>query len=613
MPIIEGTLPQPRIPQLFYFFDTPTREKDSSGGDTSGLLIPGFDHTSRDVAFTSFVYEDVWAGLDSVEFTFEDPNQVLADHPLVQVLRTKVAFSFGYMAGFGSGEDTMQRTMSKARVMTLYRVAQNYPLNGKIQTKLRFFSAGVKMTHLRRNWVYAQSDPAKQRTTQMPATDVAKQIATANGLTYNIEPARDLTNSKRAEWKQTNQTDMEFLNSIAVGLRAKDGREGKYQVMIRGNTLHFGPISVDEASLATFYYRGPNSPIIDFRPKHPADVSKGLGWATMLTGYDSVTGGLGDDSRIGGISNIRNDTGQDKMGSRQTAGDQGEGGVTLDNAGQAPNIPATNDPEQERRRTVQEANADVLARLIERSVHDKLVDLGLPPDEVERDLADDRAELVEEIRQLQSLGTDPNNTIEQVTSPAEGMNDQQGLDYLRMAQLNALTADLDMYGWPLIEAGRCISIGNVSNLFRGRWWIKKAIHRIDRGKGYVTSCDMQKNALGVGDPTPGTQKEKRSPDRLTELVRVCNLDKPAGEVTCEIQVRLTGRVNEIFKATDPAAISAAAQVAEQDAALAAYTARFHRSIRDQLYVPSDATTVNADDFVAERIDIVKLLTGGGRN
>ncbi|MCB7129842.1 MAG: hypothetical protein J3T61_09930, partial [Candidatus Brocadiales bacterium] len=372
-----AAVPQPRTPQLFYRFEVPS----TAGKDDGGDFQPGFDaQTQGQVAFVSMEYEDVWNGLDSCTLVFEDPNRALIDHPLLRPLSTKITFTFGYGQGFGETVGAgLQRTMSHPRIMTLVRAEQNYPQSGKVVTTLRFFSSGVKLSHLRRNFTYRHTDQSKRGVEKLKATEVARRIARKNGLTPVITDAAVATSSAKVEWKQTNQTDMEFLREMGLPLRAADGREGAYQVMIRDNSLIFGPITVDEEVLAVWAYKGPNSPILNFRPKHPSDIMKGIGWITGYAGYDPRTGGLGPGSQDeGGVSN-QNDLEQHLMGVGQTQGETGEKGVGRETDNAAPRFQRNQDPEAERRRTSLEADASVIENNIERSRTDELA-LGTPAD-----------------------------------------------------------------------------------------------------------------------------------------------------------------------------------------------------------------------------------------
>ncbi len=536
-----AAVPQPRIPQLYYSFSVPATSKDPGG-----TFVPGFDkETQANIAFVSLEYEDVWNGLDSCSLVFEDPNQVLANHPFLKPLQTRITFSFGYAQGFGKTVgSSLQRTMAHPRTMLLFRVEQNYPQTGKIISTLRFFSSGVKLSHLRRNFTYIHTDEAKRGVVKLNATEVARFIANANGLTPVIEDARVATGSAKEEWKQTNQTDMEFLRQIGLPLRAADGREGAYQVMVRDNSLIFGPITVDEDILATWTYKGPNSPILNFRPKHPADMQKGLGWITAFAGYDPRSGGLGLGSQIEGNVTVLNDVNQDKMGAGQTRGDTGEKGVTFENNNAAATMQRVIDPEAERRRTRLEADASIL----EKNINQKRTDLqalGTPADEINADLEQDFADLADVRAQIEAIGTGDDSQVNDL-DPYADVNANMAENYLRQAQLNALTADIEIFGWPAIEAGRAIGVANVAELFRGKWWIKKATHRIDRTVGYVTRMDMQKNALGIPNPTPGSQTPKRVPDRDTQTVRVIDIDTGQERV----ERRSASTVNDMFTQTE---------------------------------------------------------------
>lgn len=535
-----AAVPQPRVPQLYYSFTVPATSKDPGG-----TFIPGFDaETQAHIAFVSLEYEDVWNGLDSCALVFEDPNQVLANHPFLKPLQTRITFSFGYSQGFGETVNGgLQRTMAHPRTMLLFRVEQNYPQSGKITSTLRFFSSGVKLSHLRRNFTYIHSDDAKRGKVKLKATEVARFIAVANGLTPVVTEARVATGSAKEEWKQTNQTDMEFLRQIGLPLRAADGREGAYQVMVRDNSLIFSPITIDEDILATWTYKGPNSPILNFRPKHPSDMQKGLGWITAYAGYDPRTGGLGLGSQIEGKITVLNDKGQDKMGVGQTRGDTGEKGVTLENAGAAPRLQRVADPEAERRRTTLEATASILENNINRKRTDAQA-LGTPPDEINALLEQDFADLAVVRGQIEAIGKGDDSQVNDL-DPYSEVNVNMAENYLRQSQLNALTADIEIFGWPAIEAGRAIGVANVAELFRGKWWIKKAIHRIDRTTGYVTRMDMQKNALGIPNPTPGSQTSKRTPDRDTQTVRVIDID--TGQET--VQRRAASKTSNMFRQT----------------------------------------------------------------
>jgi hypothetical protein len=432
--------------------------------------------------------------------------------------------------------------------MTLVRAEQNYPQSGKVVTTLRFFSSGVKLSHLRRNFTYRHTDQSKRGVEKLKATEVARRIAKKNGLTPVITDAAVATSSAKVEWKQTNQTDMEFLREIGLPLRAADGREGAYQVQIRDNSLIFGPITVDEEVLAVWAYKGPNSPILNFRPKHPSDIMKGIGWITGYAGYDPRTGGLGPGSQDeGGITN-QNDAEQHLMGVGQTQGETGEKGVGRETDNHAPRFQRNQDPEAERRRTSLEADASVIENNISRKRTDELA-LGTPADEIEDALTPLYADLADVRARIEAIGTGDDSEIIDESPNAES-NKNQAENYQRQAQLNALTADLEIFGWPAIEAGIAIGVDNVADLFRGKWWVKKAIHRIDRTTGYITRMDMQKNALGIPNPAPGTQTDTHTPDRETETTRAYDVD--TGRET--VVRRSASRLNEMYRAsqrTDP--------------------------------------------------------------
>ncbi len=62
--------------------------------------------------------------------------------------------------------------------------------------------------------------------------------------------------------------------------------------------------------------------------------------------------------------------------------------------------------------------------------------------------------------------------------------------------------------------------------------------------------DMQKNALGIPNPAPGSQTDKRTPDRETETTRVYDID--TGRET--ISRRAASTLNEMYRQsqrTDP--------------------------------------------------------------
>ena len=219
--------PQVRIPTLVYDLTTP-----ASKTEPGGTMIPGFDpETMRVVAFESFEYTDVWAGLDKVKMTFSDPERKLVDHPKLREFQTKLRFRFGY-------RDTI---LSKFRTMKLYRVLQSYPPSGKVQTTLIFFSAGVELGSQRRNFLYKHR--GVKRGQFMTAAFVAGLIAKDNGFLPQIEPTRANASASRLEWKQHNQTDIEFLTKIGEGLRAVDeGKPGRYYVQVRDNELIFAPM-----------------------------------------------------------------------------------------------------------------------------------------------------------------------------------------------------------------------------------------------------------------------------------------------------------------------------------------------------------------------------------
>ena len=579
-------VPTPRVPQLFYRFEIAATAKDEGGS-----FVPGFDPQTQDqVAFVSMEYEDLWHGLDSCTFVFEDPNRVLIDHPLLRPLSTKVTFSFGYAQGFGETVGArLQSTMSHCRVMTLVRAEQNYPQTGKVGTTLRFFSSGVKLSHLRRNFTYRHLDQSKRGVEKLKATEVAKRIAEKNGLHPVITEAKVATGSAKVEWKQTNQTDMEFLRQIGLPLRAAGkeagGREGAFQAMIRDNSLIFGPITVDEEVLATFTYKGPNSPILNFRPKHPSDIMKGIGWITGYTGYDTRTGGVSLGGTDTGAITNQNDEGQHLMGAGQTQGETGEKGVGRETDNHAPTFQRTEDPEAERRRTSLEATASVIKNNIDRKRADELA-LGTAPDVIEDELAPLYSDLESVNAQIDAIGTGDETFIVDESPNAE-VNKTQAENYQRQAQLNALTADLEIFGFPAIEAGIAIAVDNVAELFQGKWWIKKATHRIDRTTGYITRMDMQKNALGIPNPAPGSPAETRKPDRETETVRITDLT--TGEERIERRAASTvNGMNRSTQRTDPTQNNRQRQILLQS------LQTLHSSF------PADAsrvgipTTVNAD-------------------
>ena len=536
-----AAVPQPRVPQLYYFFRTPANKKEPGG-----VFRPGFDvDTQAEVAFVSLEYEDVWNGLDSCTVVFEDPNKKLVNHPLLKVLETRITFSFGYGQGFGETVDSqLQRTMSHDRTMLLFRIEQNYPQSGKVVSTLRFFSSGMKLSHLRRNFTYIQRDPTKRGKVPVSAKDVIEFIAKANGLDPRVCIPKGVTGSTKEEWKQTNQTDMEFLRQMGMGLRDSEGRTGVYQIMVRDNALIFAPITTDEDTIAIWTYRGSTSPILNFRPKHPADMQKGLGWITAITGYDPRTGGVGPLSRIESSITVLNDEGQDKHGPGQTRGDIGEKGLGLENANAAPRLHRVADPEAERRRTRLEADASVARNNIDRKRTD-LQSLGTPPDEIEAQLEQDRADLAATEAKIEAIGTGDDSEIDDL-SPYSDVAKNQAENFLRQAQLNALTADLEIFGWPPVESGTAIAVDNVAELFQGKWWLKKVIHRIDRTIGYVTRMDMQKNALGIPNPTAGSQTPKRTPNRDTQTVRVFDVDTNQERV----ERRSASTVNNMFRQTN---------------------------------------------------------------
>jgi hypothetical protein len=521
------------------------------------------------------------------------------------MLSTIITFSFGYAQGFGETVGAgLQRTMSHPRVMLLIRVEQNYPQSGKIITTLRFISPGAaKYAYLRRNATYFHPDVSKRGVEKVKAEDVARQIARIHGLNHVIEPTKVATGSAKVEWKQTNQTDFEFLRQIGLPLRAADGREGAYQAMVRDGNLQFGPITVDEDVLQIFTYKGPNSPILNFRPKLPADLLKGAAWIAGYAGLDPHTGRLSPGSRdeIDTLTS-QTDEGQDLMGVGQIRGDTGERGITAENAGAASKLPRTHDPEAERRRTNLEGIATVIRGNIDRKRTD-LIALGTPPDEIEAELTPEYDSLAVNQANIDALGLGDNSAITDFSPDAES-NRNQAENFHRQSMMNALTADLEIFGWPAIGAGTAIAVANVAEMFRGKWWVKKVIHRIDRTVGYVTKMDMQKNALGIANPTAGSQTSKRTPDRDTQTVSVIDLD--TGKTTVERRAASTvSNMNRQTERTDPTQNRGQQTISLQS------NQTLHSSNPPNIRFPKTLTTIDADQVNSTAVlnSLVKALGG----
>ena len=90
-----------------------------------------------------------------------------------------------------------------------------------------------------------------------------------------------------------------------------------------------------------------------------------------------------------------------------------------------------------------------------------------------------------------------------------------------------LTATAELWGFPLLKAGDPWGVTGVSRRFEGKWWIKEITHKIDRSTGFTTKLDMQKNALGIGDPAAGNPADSR--DNLVDIVLVYDFHTGVGK------------------------------------------------------------------------------------
>lgn len=75
--------------------------------------------------------------------------------------------------------------------------------------------------------------------------------------------------------------------------------------------------------------------------------------------------------------------------------------------------------------------------------------------------------------------------------------------------LATMTANLEILGDPLLQAGQVITMAGVGNRYGGNWYVKKVTHKI--GNDYRTSVELEKNATLIDTGTTNKQVPTSEP------------------------------------------------------------------------------------------------------
>jgi hypothetical protein len=201
--------------------------------------LEGLEHS----LIQEVVFEDTSSGSDLLTITFQDPDFILIDSPMI-VKATPVKFVGGWLF---DNKDLFSGYISAADV--------SYPANGVPTLTITCMDKSFMMDRIDR----------KEKYKDMRYDQIATQVAQRNGLaivTQNSGKVEETTT-------QSDKSDIQFLTDLAEEL--------EWLVWVKDSTLYFLPPDFGSSPTKTYWWRRPPFNLIEFSPRViQADTKDGI-------------------------------------------------------------------------------------------------------------------------------------------------------------------------------------------------------------------------------------------------------------------------------------------------------------------------------------------------
>ena len=214
----------------------------------------------------SFSFMDNEEEMDVLELRVSNRNLQFVDDPLFQEGNEIVA-RFGYVG-----------KLSPLKRAVIKDIDYDFPAKGAPSIRIKAYDKGFKLAgkENQKQWQRGGGD--------ISYSDIAKQIAEANGLRPVVTPTKD----RHQRVAQSNISDAQFLKELAAKARAKDG-DGVtgYQFYVQDDELHFHPRALEAAPEHKLtYFTDTRGLLLSFNPSTQSQGAKGAGVATKKVGVD---------------------------------------------------------------------------------------------------------------------------------------------------------------------------------------------------------------------------------------------------------------------------------------------------------------------------------------
>ncbi len=223
---------------------------------------------SKDITqeIEAFSFTDNEEEMDELELCVSNRNLQFVDDPLFQE-GNEIAARFGYVGN-----------LSPRKKAVIKDIDYDFPHRGAPTIRIKAFDKGFKLAGKQNQKVWQKPAPG------IAYSDIAGEIASANGLRPVVTPTRD----RHLRVAQSNISDAQFLQELAPKARAKDG-DGVtgYVFFVQDDELHFHPRNLESAPAITLeYFTDRKGLLRSFNPSTQSQGAKGAGVATKAVGVD---------------------------------------------------------------------------------------------------------------------------------------------------------------------------------------------------------------------------------------------------------------------------------------------------------------------------------------
>ncbi len=223
---------------------------------------------SKDITqeIEAFSFTDNEEEMDELELCVSNRNLQFVDDPLFQE-GNEIAARFGYVGN-----------LSPRKKAVIKDIDYDFPHRGAPTIRIKAFDKGFKLAGKQNQKVWQKPAPG------IAYSDIAEEIASANGLRPVVTPTRD----RHLRVAQSNISDAQFLQELAPKARAKDG-DGVtgYVFFVQDDELHFHPRNLESAPAVTLeYFTDRKGLLRSFNPSTQSQGAKGAGVATKAVGVD---------------------------------------------------------------------------------------------------------------------------------------------------------------------------------------------------------------------------------------------------------------------------------------------------------------------------------------